>query len=653
MPWDDNLTIDSAAYKLASCNDPVIRSLAGPGSGKSFGIKKRITRLLEEGIDPQTIFAITFTRTSAADLKKEISSIKVPGADKVIARTVHAHAMAILGKQEVKDYTKRNPRMIIEHEIEPAIRDIDFPDGSGVKERWALLQSYLAAWATLQSENPAIPRNDIELEFEKRIVDWLTHHNGVMVGEVIHLALRYLIENPASTEIGKFSHLLVDEYQDLNKSEQEFIHVIRGQSNILIVGDDDQSIYSFKNAHPEGIKEIDTLYGSHTDIPFDTIRRCPKKVTQMASELISKNTNRSLGKLTPYEANQDGIVEIIQWGDDKKELEGIISKIKDELQKGQVKPGDILVLAPRRLIGYKLRDRLLVEQIPVKSYFRESVIKNSEVRKAYSLLHLLSAPQDKISLRYLIGAGSADFRRNQYKKLSEEATARNVSVRDVLDSLLSGSLSLTGLTTVIEEYRKILAELTALRGRLQNDPETLFEHFIKNDDQEVDFYELKSIYQSLIATTPKPETTDLDDIQDWFASIMSSLTEKIALPDSPEEIDHVRIMSLHASKGLSAKFVILMSMIDELIPFIPEGSDAQTTKRLIEEQRRLFYVAITRCKSSESEYPGRLIVSSFIWLPGVVALKMNISANPRSNKQVSATRFVRDFGQTAPKPVAG
>jgi superfamily I DNA/RNA helicase len=474
-----------------------------------------------------------------------------------------------------------------------------------------------------------------------------------MVGEVIHLALRYLIENPASTEIGKFSHLLVDEYQDLNKSEQEFIHVIRGQSNILIVGDDDQSIYSFKNAHPEGIKEIDTLYGSHTDIPFDTIRRCPKKVTQMASELISKNTNRSLGKLTPYEANQDGIVEIIQWGDDKKELEGIISKIKDELQKGQVKPGDILVLAPRRLIGYKLRDRLLVEQIPVKSYFRESVIKNSEVRKAYSLLHLLSAPQDKISLRYLIGAGSADFRRNQYKKLSEEATARNVSVRDVLDSLLSGSLSLTGLTTVIEEYRKILAELTALRGRLQNDPETLFEHFIKNDDQEVDFYELKSIYQSLIATTPKPETTDLDDIQDWFASIMSSLTEKIALPDSPEEIDHVRIMSLHASKGLSAKFVILMSMIDELIPFIPEGSDAQTTKRLIEEQRRLFYVAITRCKSSESEYPGRLIVSSFIWLPGVVALKMNISANPRSNKQVSATRFVRDFGQTAPKPVAG
>jgi superfamily I DNA/RNA helicase len=94
-------------------------------------------------------------------------------------------------------------------------------------------------------------------------------------------------------------------------------------------------------------------------------------------------------------------------------------------------------------------------------------------------------------------------------------------------------------------------------------------------------------------------------------------------------------------------------MIDELIPFMPKVLPEGHTQQMIEEQRRLFYVAVTRCKSSESGYPGRLIVSSFVWMAGVDALKMGIAANPSKNKKVSSTRFINDFGRSAPQVVVG
>ncbi|MCT0212744.1 MULTISPECIES: UvrD-helicase domain-containing protein [unclassified Synechococcus] len=334
MPWDDNLDRESPSFLLASSDAHVIRSLAGPGSGKSFAIKRRIARLMETGVPPEEILAITFTRTSAADLRNEIATIESAGAEKVVARTLHSHAMQMLLRQEAQELLDRRPRIIIEHELSPAFRDIQIPDGHDVRKKKELVASFVSGWATLQSDQPGYARDLDEQEFEDALVSWLKEHGALLVGEVIPLALRYLRNNPASPEIGKYQAILVDEYQDLNKSEQEFIRLFRGGSDIVIVGDDDQSIYSFKFAHPEGIRSIDVTFGDFTDVTFDTIRRCPKKVTEMASALISKNPNRSLGSLQAYAQNQDGIVQIVQWGDDRKEIDGLAEIIQREIASG-------------------------------------------------------------------------------------------------------------------------------------------------------------------------------------------------------------------------------------------------------------------------------------------------------------------------------
>ena len=159
MPWNDDLDKGTPAFNLASTNSQTVRAVAGPGSGKSFAIKRRVARLLEEGLQPDQILAITFTRTAAQDLKREISSLGIAGAEEVHSRTLHSHALKILMQTDVLERTGRKPRMVIEHEITPALRDIDRPEFEGVKEKKKLLDSYLAAWACLQTDTPGFVKD--------------------------------------------------------------------------------------------------------------------------------------------------------------------------------------------------------------------------------------------------------------------------------------------------------------------------------------------------------------------------------------------------------------------------------------------------------------------------------------------------------------
>lgn len=652
MAWNDGIEMDSPAYNLAASEAATIRAVAGPGTGKSFAIKKRILRLLEAGVSPDNILAITFTRTAAHDLKTEISSLGIEGANEVHSRTLHSHALRILMREGVLEQTGRKPRMIIDHEQKPILRDIDRPEYGNVRDKEKLLSGYLAAWARLQQDEPGFEQTPVDENFRTDLLNWFNEHSGILVGEVIPIVIDFLRNNPAVPFIAEYEYILVDEFQDLNKSEQEFVRLIRGDSNLVIVGDDDQSIYGFKYAHPQGIQQINELFGEFDDVPFDVCRRCPTLVTQMASELISKNPNRTLGILNHFEDNPEGQIDIVQWADYETELTGIADFISDELAKGNIDPEDVLILTPRRKIGYRLRDLLTIREVPTKSYFRESVIDSKEVQRAFSLMNLLANPEDKISLRFLLGYNKGDFRKNQYRILKERAAENNISVRELLNSVLSGERPETNIRAITNSYRSIMNDLPNLRDNLLADPENGFENCFITEELEDDFFELDQAYRKVVEEVGTETLEDPENFNEWFQDVMKTLLELIALPDSPENIDHARIMSLHSSKGLSAKLVVLTSMIDPLIPFIPRDTPAGDRDRVIQEARRLFYVAITRCKASEN-YDGRLVVSSFLSIAGPEALQMGMSANPRGNLRTRTTRFVSDFGNVSPAPKRG
>lgn len=226
--------------------------------------------------------------------------------------------------------------------------------------------------------------------------------------------------------------------------------------------------------------------------------------------------------------------------------------------------------------------------------------------------------------------------------------------RGLLNGILKGKIEGKGLKTIIEEYRKILGDINSLKTEIISDPEAAFQNiFINTDDDEIEFYELNQLYKKAVSDIGIEDLADPSEFDNWFKKVFACIQESIALPDSPEDIDHIRVMSLHSSKGLSAKFVVLCSMIDHLMPFIPSDVPKDLTAREIEEQRRLFYVAITRCKAS-NDYPGRLIVSSFLSIYGLDAVRMGINvSNVKNQVPVQSTRFLKDFGRSAPTPILG
>ena len=254
MPWNDNLVVGSPAYSIAASIQPHIRVLAGPGTGKSFAMKRRVARILEvERVNPAAVLAVTFTRVAAEDLHRELVSLGVPGAAQLSGRTLHSLAMTILMRQQVLAVLGRVPRPLNEFELEPLLADLGNIHGNK-HERRRLIRAYGAAWARLQTQQPGYARTPVEQAFVDELVEWLVLHEAMLIGEIIPHLFQYLQASPGAPEHTEFAHVLVDEYQDLNRAEQDVLGFLGARASICIVGDDDQSIYSFKHAHPEGIR---------------------------------------------------------------------------------------------------------------------------------------------------------------------------------------------------------------------------------------------------------------------------------------------------------------------------------------------------------------------------------------------------------------
>ena len=255
MSWNEDL--EPPYLNVAAYRGSLLRVLAGPGTGKTFAIMRRVSRLLEEGENPKDILLVTFTRMAAKELVRKVSKLGVEGGGDVIATTLHSFSFSMLQKEQVIEATDRTPRPLLNHrskyEMEPLLHDLKYQGLGGIRDLRRNIRAYESAWAKLQRDEPGWVQTDQEKEFEHKLISWLKFHRCMLIGELIPIALQYLRYNPASPYRMKFKHVIVDEYQDLNKVEQVLIDRLAEDSNLSIAGDDDQSIYGFKYAHPDGI----------------------------------------------------------------------------------------------------------------------------------------------------------------------------------------------------------------------------------------------------------------------------------------------------------------------------------------------------------------------------------------------------------------
>lgn len=636
MPWNDGLR-GKALTIAASPNSPLC-VVAGPGTGKTFALMRRITRLLEvDKANPRRILACTFTRTAAEDITRAIAELGVDRADEIQTHTVHGFCFSMLSSQDVLQATGRVPRPLLRFEERFMLQDLEEAGLGGIRECGKKLLAFSAAWARLQHEEPGWSLDEADQAYQAALTSWLEFHEAMLIGELIPEGIKYLRNNPASPYRSLFDHLLVDEYQDLNRAEQKLIELLTSQ-NLVIVGDEDQSIYSFKHAHPDGIVEFPDSHPNTEEIGLDQCRRCPHTVVSMANALISHNTTRSSRKLNSLPGNPAGEVHVVQWNSMQQEAQGLAAFIKARVEAGTVEPGNVLVLAPRREFGYLIRDELNGCGVPAHSFFSEQLLDGkpkkldeSQPQQALTLLALLANPDDRVALRCWCGFGSNSLASGAWVRLRTHCEQTGDGPRQALEKLVACSLAIPHTAHIVSRYQELknrIAQLSALPGRQLVD-----DIYPVGEDWAAPFRE--------IATTIEDDDFSSRELGDV-------VRRHVSQPEMPTDVDYVRVMSLHKSKGLTADLVVVCGCLEGLIPTINQDLTPQEQSLALQEQRRLFYVAITRTRRI-------LVLSSITSIPRRDGHRMRLVSQSRFGKtmRTQTSRFIHELGPQCPPAVAG
>lgn len=591
MPaWLDGIEGDTLLPLIVG-DSRVIRVVAGPGSGKTTGLKRRVQRLVQgDGVQPEKIFVGTFTRAIAGDLASALGvsviadELEAEGNNEhVHVSTLHSHALRLV-RAHPTARPGRALRFLLEYEKEVMLYDVGevLPDFPKQHEREKQLKRVCAEWAA---------GTNLELAgFVGEMDRWLRRHGGMLIDEVVNLARTGL--ESGDVPAGEFDHVIIDEYQDLTAAEQHLVEKIWSRNGSLVVlGDDDQSIYAFRYNHPGGITEFVGRWeaGQLADLGIVDNRRCGRTIVQLANAMMAESGSTKPPMIPKRE--EDGDLSLVYWLSVDQEVAGLARYMRER------NDTRFLVLVPRRFIGYRLKEAVGAD---ARTSFHEEVLEIPVVQERFALACLVANPTDRVALRTVLG-----FHANGI----EYGVKRNASAyRSILGSTLEGIELLKAISNGDIElhgagsgHLRARAEKTVkfLEGLSSENPtkviQALFEPSLAEivDDREKREKAKRDLEHLRASAIVVLEETDNSKLE----AVLDQLRYRIAmrLPLAEPEEARVRIMTFHGAKGLEADAVIVAGVADQIIPGrLP--SDPTEAERVREEQRRLLYVSVTRAK---------------------------------------------------------
>ena len=550
---------------------------------------RRVLRLIQQQkVKSEEVLAVTFTRTAANDLRKSLTGTLGEEFSNFRASTLHSLCFNIVEEERFLEVRNRHSRFLLavtksgclNFEAAPMLADLymENVDYESARSQTRRIKAFEAMWARRQKDPLGIAGNSTEAAYGTSLLNWLRFHKGMLIGELVKEAYEFMSAEPDTQWRNKYKAVLVDEYQDLNKLDQEVIDLLCESSETVcsVVGDLDQSIYSFRCAHPAGLQE----YAQRPNVEALTMevsRRCPKTHLLAAQNHIQKNTERANMYPLPLDTAKDGEISVRRWADKEAEIAGVVAFVQHCIAEG-VPPGEILVMVPSRVVGQDIRKALQSENIDAHSYFAEEQLEEMEAQKAFTLLTLLANTNDRVSLRCWLGGWTSGYRRGNYRALRAYCETNNIDTWSVLEQVADGTLTLQGINSLIEPFKELRGLLKDLEGF--NGKELLDKVFPPLAAWAEDIRVLTEGHVE-DSTTPK--------------ALYDLLTDFITQPIIPNEVTHIRVMSLHKAKGLTSRASVIAGCVEGLVPrqYDQERSYLTESEHL-EEQRRLLYVAMTR-----------------------------------------------------------
>ncbi len=592
--------LNAAQYEAVMHGEGAALVIAGAGTGKTRTLVYRVARLVEDGIAPESILLLTFTRKSSQEMLRRASMLLDGRCDRVSGGTFHSFAHGVLRRYcELLGFS-RNFAILDQGDAEDAINFIRAARKlDAAKRRFPNKKTIFAiASASVNKCEPLrviIERDYPQFESECTEIEELVREyhsykirNNVMDYDDLLLYLAKLLTSDTAARIElrqRYRYILVDEYQDTNSLQHQIVCALAGEKqNVMAVGDDAQSIYSFRGANFENIMQFPNSFRSCRVITIEENFRSTKQILDLSNAVIAQAHFRYEKNLyTTHKLNGE-VPGLVCAREERMQSEFVVQQIL-ELRESGVALADIAVLFRSGFMSFDLEIELTKANIPFVKFGGMKLLETSHVKDVLAMLRIASNPLDMISwmrvLLLLDGIGQRTaamiVERLQNRKLSVEADAdlgfvprgkdSVIGLFRLLDTMHNGNRS-TGdtLSLACEFYRPILKEKNDDFAKRWKDLEMLCT--IAGGYEDIDTF-----LSDLALEPPEFSVADLE-------------------PESSER-EFLTLSTIHSAKGLEWDTVFLITALEGRFP----SARAVESVESLEEERRLLYVASTRPKN--------------------------------------------------------
>ena len=591
MAWDKDLLPDQKTAAMHVGNHA--RLLAGPGTGKTLTLTRRICFLVKEkNVPAESILALTFTRAAAQELRQRVAN-ELGNDQNPHISTLHSFALRQLITNRTKITDLPQPLRIADdwEERKIILEDLKALLGlNRISKARDLLNHLSADWQSLTED---------EEDWEKRLLDprflgtWREHRKiyGYTLRAELVYQLKKALEQRGDFQLeGSIKHLFVDEYQDLNRCDLAVVKNIASRGvELFVAGDDDQSIYGFRKAHPEGIRRFSCDYSGTTELELEICKRCDRNILELGLFVVKQDHRRKNKRLRTEDSAKEGEVALLRFNDQDSEATGIANLCAHLMDQYQYDPNDILILLRsdnKGAFSRPIRKELEKANIPVSDTDTTNPLDESKGRAFFAFLRLAASIEDSLAWRSLLQVWCNGVGSGAIKAVYELARSRGENFAQTViaarsDSGILPSKHRSRLFNAISDVLKKLNVLFPEDSR--GDYETC------DDLMKV----IRSATKSIIADDNERKAILLK-AEGFRATSIKTLVQAIGVAnediEQEREKDKVNILTMHRAKGLTAEAVIIAAAEDQYIPGRAQDGGE------IDDERRLFYVSLTRAK---------------------------------------------------------
>ncbi|MCR5741204.1 MAG: UvrD-helicase domain-containing protein [Gammaproteobacteria bacterium] len=570
--------------------------IAGAGSGKTRVLTYRIAYLIKDlDVHPRSILAITFTNKAAKEMRDRLDKLIGDEARYVTAQTFHSFCSSFLRREiGVLDRSTRFT-IIDDDETETIIKNIMKElryDNKAIKP-----QVYADAISKIKARISKIEEYDNY--FGDKLSNLMSLYNQELLrqnlvdfDDLILLTMEILENHPDILEKYQniYKYILVDEFQDTSNIQYDLVHILgMKHRNVFIVGDEDQSIYSFRGANITNIKKFMRDFPDYQKFVLSQNYRSTKNILDCANKLISNNKDRIPKDLwTDKKTGED--VKYMHVSSDKAEAREIVAEIDRLVEYNNYTYKDVAILYRNNYLSRNLENELILKRIPYKIYSGISFYKRKEVKDLISYLRLVIDPEDFYSFKRVINSPKRGVGDSSLEKIETAIKAYGLNIKDAtLNSGVKKSVVATveSFFTMINSFRERVDKMKLKEFLYLVYKESGYEDFIDTLDEDEKEARHQNVQELFNAISETQSVTVLETLTDF----LDNVTLMTDLDTESSDDNSVSLMTMHTAKGLEFKCVFLCAIESGILPSIRAYSEKDK-----EEERRLFYVAITRAK---------------------------------------------------------